>query len=115
MSSDLAIQVGLFVPNHLVLCRSSGRLLPFQVPNLVWPYVISLHALAAVIIGKLTGLVIGSVSFPLDGSTGNFGVPYLWPLCPCLGNPATPYSPFPIPAITKRPQKIAKQDTDAAP
>ncbi|HHT27533.1 MAG TPA: spore germination protein [Firmicutes bacterium] len=116
---DLAIQVGLFVP-ETILYSAVAAVGYFAIPSAEFGLAVRLFRymlLAAVIIGKLTGLVIGSVLILLlMVSTGNFGVPYLWPLCPLSWQPLLRLIlRFPIPAITKRPQKIAKQDPDAAP
>lgn len=113
---DLAIQVGLFVP-ETILYSAVAAVGYFAIPSAEFGLAIRLFRymlFGAVMVGELPGLAVGSLLIVgLMLFTTTFGVPYLWPLLPLAFKPLLRLVfRFPVPSITKRPKRIAKQDAD---
>jgi stage V sporulation protein AF len=116
---DLAVKVGLFVP-ETILYTAVVAIGYFAIPSIEFAYALRIFRyflLLAATIGKITGLIIASgLVLIVFVSTSSLGIPYLWPLIPM--SPKHLFRlifRYPIPAVQERPRftggKGADKDT----
>lgn len=113
---DLAVQVGLFVP-ETILYTAVVAISHFAIPSIEFGLAIRMYRyllLIAAAVFKVPGLLAATLlTFVAFATTRSLGVPYLWPAIP-LSLPSLLRLVFryPIPQISKRPDYGGKdQDT----
>jgi stage V sporulation protein AF len=114
---DLAVQVGLFVP-ETILYTAISAIGYFAIPSIefglavrIFRYVLLLGAALLHLPGLLIAL---GLIFLLACSTRSLNVPYLWPLCPPAWGPLIRLLfRYPIPEMRRRPP-FAGQDRKEA-
>jgi stage V sporulation protein AF len=113
---DLAVQVGLFVP-ETILYTAVAAIGYFAIPSIEFGLTMRLFRyllLIAVAILRLPGLAIASgLILGLLVFTKSFNLPYLWPLLPFSYEPLKRLIfRYPVPSVWQRPSKVAVQDSD---
>ena len=113
---DLAVQVGIFVP-ETILYMSISAIGYFAVPSIEFGYAIRLFRyllLGLVVVLGLTGFVIGCViGLVVLAGTRSVDAPYLWPLIPFHG-PSLIKTLFrlPVPKVGHRPPLFRGKSSD---
>lgn len=113
---DLAVQVGLFVP-ETILYTAIVVISHFAIPSIEFGLAIRLFRyllLFAVTAFKLPGLLAGAVAITiLTVQTKSLGVPYMWPLLPFAGGPLLRLIiRYPVPQVRYRPVFTGGKDKD---
>ncbi len=114
---DLAVQVGLFIP-EAILYTAVAAIGYFAVPSIEFGYALRLFRyllLILVTLFKLPGLLVGFViGFALLATAKSINTPYLWPLVPFDGrNLIKALFRLPVPVVKERPAILASDATDA--
>jgi len=113
---DLAVQVGIFVP-ETILYMSISAIGYFAVPSIEFGYAIRLFRyllLALVVLLRLPGFLIGcGLGALVLAKTRSLDVPYLWPLIPFHG-PSLVKVLFrlPVPKVGHRPPLFGNPESD---
>lgn len=113
---DLAVQVGLFVP-ETILYMSVAAIGYFAVPSIEFGYAIRLFRyflLGLAVLGGLPGFLAGcAAGFVLLARTRSAGAPYLWPLVPFHGPSLVKVLlRLPVPAVGQRPPLFGGKKSD---
>jgi len=113
---DLAVQVGLFVP-ETILYMSIAAIGYFAVPSIEFGYAIRLFRyflLALVVLFELPGFLLGSLAgFILLARTRSLDAPYLWPLIPFHGPSLVKVLVrLPVPSVRQRPPLFGESSSD---
>jgi stage V sporulation protein AF len=113
---DLAVQVGLFVP-ETILYTAVVAICSFAIPSIEFSLAIRLFRyflLLAAAFFRLPGLLVGSVVvLVFIAQTNSLGVPYMWPLLPLAGGPLLRLViRYPVPQVRYRPIFAGGKDKD---
>jgi stage V sporulation protein AF len=113
---DLAVEVGLFVP-ETILYTAVMSICYFAIPSIEFALAIRAFRyvlLLAVVFFGLPGLLAATVAiFILVATTDSLGVPYLWPLVPFSGGPLLRLLiRYPVPQVRYRPIFAGGKDKD---
>ena len=113
---DLAVQVGLFVP-ETILYTSITAIAYFAVPSIELGYALRLYRyllIGLVTLLRIPGLILGiALGLLVLVTTRSLGRPYLWPLIPFHGpSLIKTLVRLPVPAVARRPPVITGTGAD---
>ena len=113
---DLAVSVGLFVPES-ILYTAIAAIGYFAIPSIEFAYAVRFYRYLLLILAsvwQLPGLALGLLAgFILLATTRSIGLPYLWPLIPFHGpSLMRALIRLPVPTVDSRPPLLGGRKKD---